>query len=144
MDKELILMCDTPEIQDRWEPKEGDQILFQKEPELADMILDLFLHSMGHEETEDMRDDEKIEWAKEHVKFCYIYIPRIEDVLECIGDQFDEIGQGGLGWYAEVNCTPELNPVKSHISRATTPIKALLKAYMHLEHNKTWNGEAWA
>ncbi|MCK5235487.1 MAG: hypothetical protein KAR06_00765, partial [Deltaproteobacteria bacterium] len=75
MDKELIKMCDCPEIQDRWEPKDGDRFYNT--------------HFKGHwmlpdrEACEGGDECECCNWEEHEVKESkyIIYIPRIEDVL---------------------------------------------------------------
>jgi hypothetical protein len=120
IDKELIAMCDTPEIQDRWERREADTWFVQHE----DGRLEGPFH-VTHFQL----------WPTE-TTFRHIYIPCIEDVLRWLkpGDI--------VAIYPELNGHWLINDNsgKGYIGK---PIKALLKAYMHLEHNKNWTGEKW-
>jgi hypothetical protein len=127
MDNELIRMCDVPEIQDRWEPKLFDTVAHKKRRYKAHVSY-ICLPRM------DITDKH----GKHHSCLLadgnIIYIPRIEDVLEWLGERIEKLCRvHNENWHT----TP-------FIERADTAIKALLKAYMHLEHNKTWDGEAWA
>jgi hypothetical protein len=125
--KELIAMCDHPKIQDRWEEKRGD-VCTDHEYKTKLIVTDLY---------ESERID-VISWDGDKDN-CHpsnlIYIPSIEDVLEWLEAyeySIDVVGESDL-W--------EIFHVDSVWS--DTPIKALLKAYMHLEHNKTWDGDKW-
>jgi hypothetical protein len=117
IDRELIKMCDVPEIQDRWEPKVGDRVWSKDRDEL---------------------DISKIDEDTGQIKFYgdNVHIPRIEEVLgwlEAYKYSIDVVGESDLWEIFHVNSV-----------WSDTPIKSLLKAYMHLEHSKTWNGEVWA
>jgi hypothetical protein len=108
IDRELIQMCDVSEIQDRWELKRGDQYVYRlsgKSNIIVKKERSLMIRERKHK---------------------FVYIPRIEDVLE---------------W---------LVPYKEHVDMKDNwvhwldiTIKAALDLFMHLEHNKTWNGERW-
>jgi hypothetical protein len=133
MDKELIAMCDVPEIQDRWEPKVGDSFY-------AGLPVDK-MKTVVHIET----NSHNVHFLKanEHKHAFYhdrvIYIPRIEDVLEwLVSYHFISLHQGSDDWKCE-----RWGMDRMPCEVADSPVKALIKAYMHLEHNKTWNGEEW-
>jgi hypothetical protein len=130
MDNEYIKMCDVPEIQDRWEPKVGDRVVKRG----------LWEH-----------DYRVIKVAKDGVWVDFginggfipfvtaIYIPSIEDVLEWLtGYHFISLHQGSGDWQCE-----RWGYDRMSCKAADTPLKALLKAYMHLEHGKEWTGETW-
>ena len=124
MDKEYIAMCNCPEIQEKWEPKVGDRMVFKDESE------------------EQIVDDIAIRYAKDYPQENVIYIPRIEDVLEWLGDGFRTLQLSNSGFVCFFYHTSSRRTFKS--KWADTAVKAVLKAYMHLLYNKTWNGEAWA
>lgn len=121
MDKELIAMCDCPEIQDKWEPKVGDMYL-------------VHLNGSIHPITYDQLDKVK---TVEFYRGCRTFIPRIEDVLKWLGDRLKL-----LEWLPTIQYFQVID-IHGYDFTAYTTIEALLKAYMHLEHNKTWNGEIW-
>jgi hypothetical protein len=121
LDKELIAMCDTPEIQDRWEPKVGDRVAsFTRINEEIDK--DTYKRGRKYLDTVIISSPSQIEYRD----LC-VYIPRIEDVLEWIQNLSEE----------------KFNRSRNNIDWRWLNVKEALKAYMHLEHNKTWNGEAW-
>jgi hypothetical protein len=68
MDKELISMCATPEIQDRWEPKNGDVYVF-RHPD--------YWGSPRNIIPGDNRE--------KFISMC-LYIPRIEDIASWLED----------------------------------------------------------
>lgn len=119
IDKELIAMCNCPEIQDRWEPKVGDRYMVH----LNGSIHVIDYHTMKQVEGEDF------------YRGLRTYIPRIEDVLEWLSGMVISLHGNGLSYVVTRDSMCEV---------ADTPIKAILKAYMNLEHEKAWNGEAWA
>jgi hypothetical protein len=128
MDKELIAMCDTPEIQDRWEPKVGDRV-WSKLHECYATIVELEGNGIMHLRA----DDGSMIWRV--MKDEVIYIPRIEDVLEWL-----------KGYEIAVDICPDGMWEVTHVHDAfinLIPVKPLLRLYMKSEHNKTWNGEAW-
>jgi hypothetical protein len=141
MDRKLILMCDVPEIQNRWEPKVGDRVAHMPEPEQHIGII-----------TEITTQFPMLTVAIEGLKSPfemyrgftenYRYIPRIEDVLEWLAQYDLEMKTERWDW----SCLFQVEDgEKVHDIRETDKslIRTLLKAYMHLEHNKTWNGEGW-
>ena len=120
-DNELIKMCDCLEIQGRWEPKFGDICMYRKDKANVIGYTDGIL-SIRREHTGDYLRTDKA-----------IFIPRIEDVLEWVEGQFDMLRRiGPKVWDCHLR-----HPV---YKTSDTPIKALLKAYMHIEHGKEWDG----
>lgn len=122
MDSELIKMCDCPEIQDGWEPKVGDRYVYSRTGLLC-MISDMA-----------------------PFKECYpvnpfggkfIFIPRIEDVLERLVPKYHESQLGAMIAMAEFNVA--FVRMKNFDDKF---IKSALNYFMHLSHNKTWYGEA--
>ena len=140
MDKDLIAMCDCPEIQDRWKPKKGDQYYWECQD--SDGMDNLITNEGAYS-------------IKRH-GIKRVYIPRIEDVLEWLGTRLAGMKQlSSLSPVWDVFIIPHLANKGPHeilpICRAESEqhssgialIKALLKAYMHFERGKTWDGEAW-
>ena len=125
MDDELIKMCDTPEIQDRWEPKAGDRVAYKNEKEDCSTSFLTPCEIMGI-------------LRHERVRSLLIYIPHIEDVLEWLGDRLLSISMITHVPMWDVACVG----AKDLLSDKSI-LKALLKAYMHLEHNNAWNGKTW-
>ena len=133
MNKELVKMCDCPEIQGDWKPKIGDSIYLKKHFEMTTVI-----------------DDKKFTVHPTH-----IYIPRIEDELELLGDKIHAIVRHTDAELADmdkddeeckrwlVDCYDSEGIAGNAYASDTLP-EALIKAHMHLEHNKEWDGEAWA
>lgn len=130
MDNELIVlmaMCNTPEIQAKWEPKKGDQFIAEY---ALWTVGDATFRYTGKDNEVPVKEKYPVPaqacpegWGcKEEM----IFIPRIEDVLE---------------WLREHALSPKI--LAREMITLEQPIKALLKAYMILEHNKTWNGEVW-
>lgn len=121
--KELIAMCDTPEIQDKWERKYGDMFARMRDDKLETV---LYSHS-----TQDFSGSVKYNVPKS------IFIPRIEDALDwlaCFIPWMDSSHPDG--WEAAAG------PVAQKHT-AGMLIKALLKVYMELEHDKFWDGSVW-
>jgi len=128
MDKELIAMCDTPEIQEKWKPKVGDNFyyggnMYPKKGHIVEQLIPLNedigvspIGETGYWEL-GLTDD-------------LVFLPRIEDVLEWLDGQEFPIKMMHEGLW-------QIHDIQDR------PIKAILKAYMYLRHNKTWNGEAW-
>ena len=119
MDKILIAMCDCPEIQDRWKPKVGDRIWLNSKEVVIESV--------------DMRHVEQ--WLPEN----FVYIPRIEDVLDwLVPKHFKNYSQA----HSRIHGTYYIYDmaIKGWLDMA---IKGWLDMAMLLEHNKTWNGEAW-
>jgi hypothetical protein len=125
IDNELIKMCDTPEIQDRWEPKVGDGIY--KKLDMHDRVLIVVNinedQMMLSDMTTNMGIGSGISYhCSPHIDASfYIYIPRIEDVVLWL----DENGE-----------------IYS-LTQSCVNLKWFIKLYMELLYNKTWNGEAW-
>ena len=115
MDTELIKMCDVPEIQDRWEPKRGDQ--------------------MWTKWGEDILIITVLPINPDYDRKMYIYIPRIEDVIAMVITS--------KMWFLKLDHIRELIAINSWYDDKE-PVMAFIRAYMHLEHGKTWNGEEWA
>jgi hypothetical protein len=129
-DKELIRMCDCEEVQSRFKPKVGDKIYTANDGEIHTVIKVLSGMRVALEVSFNA-----IYQAKNHT-----FIPRIEDVLEWLGDRFVQLRRinqltrqvghsGGCTFHKSTGVYDDL--------------KTLLKAFMHLEHNKTWDGEQW-
>lgn len=123
MDTELIKMCDCPEIQDRWKPKQGDKIILPSKGEYGDDVI--ITASLGDSIV-------IVNCGVPYEISQVIHIPRIEDVLEWLLEKgyFDSWYEAGesvaCGYYSY-----------------DMAIKGWLAMAMHLEHSKTWNGEAW-
>jgi hypothetical protein len=129
MDKELIKMCDCPEIQGMWEPKVGDVYFYTPTKTIlpVDMQFIRTCNELGMPSS-DMR----------------LYIPRIEDVLGWLGDRVSSLHNHISNWTVAHQYFNGLDRCLDLCGdEGDTLLKALLKAFMHLEHNKTWNGEAW-
>jgi len=151
MDKELIAMYDCPEIQKLLHGQVGRVVRFRTFKGI--IIPTGQKRDMSHlaaclPETLAVRthctleqDLTIIEVGLEPYTDRGIIEPRIEDVLEWLENKINtiriinrktrQIGlcQGGCIFH------------KSTGEHDT--LKALLKAYMHLSHNKSWNEEAW-
>lgn len=139
MDEELILMCNCPEIRDRWDAEMG-QTFIQTISGTAMTSISIDREGeVVHLKAGDGDVDSFWAWIH-HPSDDFVYIPRLQDVLEWMGDRLDSIEQyrnmDQQQW--EVTLFDEGNSFYSNVL-----IEALLKAYMHLEHNKAWNGEAW-
>ena len=133
MDKELIAMCDCPEIQDKWEPKCGDIVMYLDDVESgAPSAIYQFPDGYGKHVVEHP-EFKTLSWDKEN----FIFIPRIEDVLEWLEGRTSKIVHHWDGWRIHIRETENTTRYGPAI------LVALIKAYMHLDHNKTWNGEAW-
>lgn len=137
MDSELIMlmaMCNTQEIQDKWEPKKGDK--FIAEYALWTIGDATFRYTGKHDEV-PVKDKYPVPtqvcpegWG---CKEGMIFIPSIEDLLEWLGDSINSIKQYKGRWI-----------VMTHLGYiADTLIEALLRAYMHPNHSKQWDGNAW-
>jgi hypothetical protein len=125
--EELIRMSDVPEIQDRWKPKVGDRV-YIKRHEVYGHIVQIEGNDIIHVTS----DDGQTYWRNTRDEL--IYIPRIEDVLEWLSGWSINLNGNGLQ-YIVVR--------RPGVWTANNPLTPLIKAYMHLEHNKTWNGEGW-
>jgi hypothetical protein len=149
IDKELIAMCDTPEIQGPWKPKVGDRVAYTLESQEHMGIVT----EIGHQfpmltvAIEDAKSP--FGMYRGFIEY-YRKIPRIEEVLGLLGDEQISLNNpemwDGRNWCAERAAygTPNGETVIARVTHeSNTAIKALLKAYMHLEHNKTWDGEKW-
>jgi hypothetical protein len=128
IDKELIAMSNCKEIQDRWEPKVGDRV-WSKLHECYATVIEIEGNGVMHLRA----DDGSPIWRV--IKDEVLYIPRIEDVLEWLTCYEFSIN---------VDRSSRWGIIHAESDWYEYPIKALLEAYMYLEHNKTWNGEAWS
>ena len=131
IDKELVAMCDTPEIQDRWEPKVGDRVNCHYGVGLVSRI-----------DAESYKlDNNKFPisaWYYRREDYNHVYIPRIEDVLEWLVPKYWE------GWNHAMNAMLEYRFTDDAPARIWyNHLKSWIAFFMHLEHNKSWNGEAW-
>lgn len=141
MDKELIAMCNCEDIQEKCEPIMGG--LFYTAAVLH-VIADI--HNSGKF---TLVSRPKLgEWLLYRTEG--IFIPRIEDVLEWLGDLISGVsrelnGHNVYGWIVSGWHKDKRTGHQAHNCHwADTSIKALLKAFMHLEHGKTWDGAQWA
>jgi hypothetical protein len=123
-DKDLIAMCDTPEIQDKWKPQEGD-VVISFTSELVETSKDVFkkIRKAGkplilHSPAEVLKRE-----------LC-VFIPRIEDVLVWLDGQEFPIKMMHEGLW-------QIHFIQDH------PIRAIIKAYMYLRYGKTWDGKSW-
>lgn len=137
-DQELIQMVDIPEFQDDWGPKIGDRYTLDLYPELL-LIAD----------PEQFKAMVK---AYNHNKRTHI--PSIEDMLDKLGgkvssffrqsdeelacEQCEDIET--LRWGV---CVFDSTGITENGGYASTLIKALIKAYMHIEHGKSWKDGEW-
>jgi hypothetical protein len=133
IDTELIKMCDCPEIQDRWEPKVGDRVADRTE-HMWIIIRVLNVACMNRQRIEVL----SIPNGRTDTIYAEtaIYIPRIEDVLEWCDNAVPE------HWGLKVQELISLI-YRQRWYEDDTFLHGLLKAYMHLEHSKTWDGEVW-
>jgi hypothetical protein len=129
IDKKLIAMADTPEIQERWEPKLGDRVWINTFEILATVV------------TIDIKEPEVIRVVSlERVMLVLpvdcVYIPRIEEVLELLVPKhyksWGKVRWNVRWWDSSIGWT-----------YFNTMLKGALDTYMHLEHNKNWTGEKW-
>jgi hypothetical protein len=141
MDKELVTMMDAPEIQGKWKPKPGDRYIstigttgtraFWKQ--LSGKMIRVIIGLSG----ENIRGSYLNGPTDTRNKYDAFWIPRIEDILEMLGGRFDMLRQNiPQSWDCHLK-------TGTYTYVATTPIKALLKAYMHIEHGKQWTPEGW-
>jgi hypothetical protein len=143
MDKELISMCDCEEVQKMWKPKDGDQCVLSSEPELVGIeIADIWMHGHFRDDWEGITDDEQMELGRQSYKKDYLFIPRIEDVLEWLGNRFTHLMMSGGHWVVSGWNQYNKQDEEPHVHERT-PIKALLALLMHIKHNKTWDGNQW-
>jgi len=127
--KELIRMCDCEEIQGRWEIKAVDRVWLLQHNKFAHIV-----EIDGNLVIHDADVLKRRTWKG--MKNETLYIPRIEDVLEWAEVvHMDFIGENK--WAVG----PKYHSGPAHY--ATTPLKGLLMNFMHLEHGKSWSGEAW-
>ena len=146
MDKKLIAMCSCREVQSMWEPKMGDICVssidscgtsrfksqFKEWPKNAQVVRAI--------KGDYIRTCYAIGSGQKSYKREFFFIPRIEDVLEWLGDKFSGLTKNdSTGNYVGIYYTK----TGSDAQDSDIPIKALLKAFMHLEYSKTWDGKQW-
>ena len=162
MDKEYIRMCDTPEVQERWEPKMGDWILRKftvfGEPLDSELWLDdkqkedlvvLHYHSTeasqfwGAADKDGKQRTVSFDDSNSMVKATHVFLPRIEDLIEWIGEGIHRITQSPNAkrpWHIEIYKEGVNAPF---LIEGKTFIQTLLETLMYCEHSKTWDGEKW-
>ena len=150
MDEELIKMCNCPEIQNKWSPKVGDIVILPYKASPADALEQTFIsEAMGNGYVMA-----GVPLALAYENSSLIFIPRIEDVLGWLGDRWHalvrqsdaelEMEDGEKRWIMD---SYDEGGIAGNSYTADCPVKTLLKAYMHLEHNKKFvrpkHGKAW-
>lgn len=157
--KELIMMYNTPEIQSKMTMKFGTCFATKSTSSNVEHFLEKYpdrwlkVDDCLYFLSWITGNNNGTKWPVLAVAGEIIFIPRIEDVLEWVGDKahclvrlsdaeidMEEIKEKRVRWL--LNGYDDCGHAYD-ISYADSPIKALLKAYMHLSHNKTWNGEEW-
>jgi hypothetical protein len=152
MDKELIAMCDTPEIQGKWEPKEGDRFFVEYEGDTWHIGGARVPMKGSHGEWDTC--DVGCGCCAEGIDGRYIWLPRLEDVLGWLDNEgwklsSENIGDGPSMWVSVDAPKPEGIKYDSCSWGAgvfydgETYIQATIKAFMGIEHNKQWTGERW-
>jgi hypothetical protein len=135
MDKELIAMCDTPEIQDRWEPKVGDRV-YIKSRHVHGHIVEIKCDNVIH-----VMSDDGVCYLR-NTQGELIYIPSIDDVLERLAEH--DITLKTVKWDWVCLFIVDYSGIKSSLQVIDkSMIRVLVRVDMHLSHNKTWNREAW-
>lgn len=127
---ELIKMCDCPEIQDGWEPKVGDRV-YIKRHEVYGHIVQVEGDNIIHVES----DEGQTYWRNTQNEL--IYIPSIENMLKKLGNRFESLKR--IRQKTRMVGTKE-GAVFHKSTGNHDDHKALIKAYMHVGHGKTWNG----
>lgn len=127
MDEELIKICDCVEVQGKRQLNFGDKIYCPTYKSHGVYMGD----GSAELETGHAVDQEIL-----------ILIPRIEDVFEWLGDKVIQIHQMSSinTWKAYCSPTGLAQDITRGGYEANTPIKALLKAFIHLEHDKESDG----
>lgn len=147
-DKELIAMCDIPEIQEKWEPEIGGMAWHK----MADVEL-VCTHYMGFNFV-DKKHGLPYSVGETSADELITFIPRIEDVLELLGDRIHVIVSKSNEELAELDENDEeygrwlidcydYKGIAGDTFAANTFLQVLLKAYMYIEQDKKWNGTAW-
>lgn len=116
-----IKMCDCPEIQDQWKPRQGD--VFTKR---SDWQPKFHLYMCNVEEWTPRKQD---------LRF-YIWLPHQGQIQEMLGmandillDNFNEF----------LSCYFSRIAIRENFSME----QLWLMFYMHKNHNKIWDGENW-
>jgi len=127
MDNELIKMSDCPEIRDRWEPKVGDRVWVKRH------FLDMAITEIEGDNIIHVRTFTKGMPYWRNTRDELLYIPRIENMLEWL------VPKHYSDWtqvFSKITHSSLYNPFDM-------PVKGAMALLMHLEHNKTWDGEVW-
>jgi hypothetical protein len=135
MDNELIKMCDTPEIQDKKRWLENGDIICSATQTMRNKKSDRNVRIVQfHDKEQDLVTSRNMNRSMDSKhRGMVLYIPRIEDVLEWL-----------KSWTMPITIIAGSGNWKISHAIPNQPLKALLINYMHLEHNKTWDGETWA
>ena len=127
--EQYIKMCGCPEIQKKWQAKEGDffAVKHPKEKHRPVWVFDV---------------ENKIEYKEDYLptvkesQYKYIFLPR--------QDQIQEMGNWAISGLAQI-IAEDLFPKRAKYLRQkyTSWEQILLAIYMYDEYEKVWDGKEW-
>ena len=149
MDKELIKMCDCPEIQDRWIPKEWDYVYSEEEWHicdrvwciLPDRIADSGVYGLSPENFKEEKDRyTKLTWLPTQGQLQAMVE---KNPCEKIQDFLDFSFQPDIEYSSFLGVS--FGGKDYSVNRAVFDSyeKLWLAFVMNKLYNKTWDGETW-